>query len=84
MESALMPARSARHGFAVLCLCSALSLPFPSHGGEAAESVAEEETGRLRLQKVVGTRDFDGKPVEGEERTVGPLDSFWRMLILEK
>src|SRR5688572_16296169 len=43
-----------------------------------------KETGQLRLQKTVRTREYKGKEIEGEERAIAPGESLWRILIREK
>ena len=69
---------------AILGLCLGFFLPSWNYAQEPSAKSQEEETGKLRLQKSVKTREFQGKPVEGEERAVGPRDSLWRILIQEK
>src|SRR3972149_1655451 len=39
---------------------------------------------QITLRKSVQSRKYQGKAVEGEERTVGRGDSLWRILIQEK
>jgi hypothetical protein len=54
-------------------------------GGVSSPGIASErETGRLTLQKTVITRSYGSTQVEGEQRTIGPGDSLWRILIQEK
>jgi hypothetical protein len=61
-------------------------------GFPASDLVAQEppranlarETGQLRLQKTVRTREYKGKEIEGEERAIAPGESLWRILIQEK
>ena len=83
MESALNR-NPARFWIAALGLCWGLSLPSWNYAQESAGKSQEGETGKLRLQKSVKTREFQGKPVEGEERTVGPQETLWQFLIREK
>ena len=45
---------------------------------------SERDTGRLSLQKTVITRSYGSTQFEGEQRTIGPGDSIWRILIQEK
>lgn len=74
-------------GFLAVALAGWLSFPFPS-GGSAQERPAgaqEDRPAQLELRKTPGkTREYRGKAVEGEERTVKRGDSIWRILIQEK
>ena len=82
MEGALRPRLSARSCIVLLGLWLGLSFPVGGEGQEMPGS--REEAGQLRLQKSVKTRKFQGRPVEGEERVVGPKETLWRILVREK
>lgn len=83
MESALSATR-ARFWLAALSLCWGLSLPSWISAQESAGKNPAGGTEKLRLQKSVKTREYQGKQVEGEERVVGPKESLWQFLIQEK
>jgi hypothetical protein len=53
----------------------------------AQEKPAKAEAGgqaEMSLRKSINTREFQGQPVEGEERQIGRGDSLWRILVEEK
>lgn len=63
---------------------AALLFPALSRAQSPASGSAPAGESQITLRKNVQTRDYQGKPVEGEERTVGRGDSLWRILIQEK
>lgn len=63
---------------------AALLFPASSHAQSPSPGSAPAGESQIMLRKNVETRDYQGKAVEGEERTVGRGDSLWRILIQEK
>jgi hypothetical protein len=63
---------------------AALFFPALSHAQGPSSGSAPAGESQITLRKNVQSRDYHGKPVEGEERTVGRGDSLWRILIQEK
>ncbi len=65
---------------------AAVALLFPalSHAQGPASGSAPAGESQITLRKNVQSREYQGKAVEGEERTVGRGDSLWRILIQEK
>jgi len=55
-----------------------------SHAQGPASGSAPAGESQITLRKSVQSRQYQGKAVEGEERTVGRGDSLWRILIQEK
>ena len=72
-----------RSGFASSCGALLLTAVVASF---APRSVVAEDagTGEISLQKTAAIREYNGKPVEGQERVVHPGDTLWRILIQEK
>lgn len=67
-----------------LLLFSALSLS-PSSYAQEKRSAEPQEAAQLKLRKTpLKTREYQGKPVDGEEKIVAPGDSLWRYLVQEK
>jgi hypothetical protein len=74
----------ARRYFVFMIAGPVLLFPALSHAqGQTFESAPAGES-QIILRKSVQTREYQGKAVEGEERTVGRGDSLWRILIQEK
>ena len=69
---------------AALILFFALSLRDLAWGQAQTGSQQKEEQPQLKLRKTLKTREYQGKPVEGEERVVGRGDSLWKFLVQEK
>ena len=63
---------------------AALLFPALSHAQSPASGGAPAGESQITLRKSVQSREYQGKAVEGEERTVGRGDSLWRILIQEK
>jgi len=63
---------------------AALLFPALSHAQSPASGSAPAGESQITLRKSVQSRDYQGKVVEGEERTMGRGDSLWRILIQEK
>jgi hypothetical protein len=63
---------------------AALLFPASSHAQGQISGSAPAGESQITLRKNVQTRDYQGKAVEGEERTVGRGDSLWRILIQER
>jgi nucleoid-associated protein YgaU len=61
-----------------------LLFPALSHTQGPASGSAPAGESQITLRKNIQSRDYQGKAVEGEERTVGRGDSLWRILIQEK
>ena len=61
-----------------------LLFPALSHTQGQTSGSAPAGESQITLRKNVQTRDYQGKAVEGEERTVGRGDSLWGILIQEK
>lgn len=68
----------------ILVLFLPLALVMNSHAQESARDRTESETGQMTLQKTAQSREYQGREVEGEERTVRTGDSIWRILVKEK
>lgn len=67
-----------------LLLFAALFLSAPSYAQEG-RSGEPQEAAQLRLRKTpLKTREYQGTPVEGEEKVVAPGDSVWKFLIQER
>jgi len=62
----------------------ALLFPALSHAQGPASGSAPAGESQITLRKSVQSREYQGKAVEGEERTMGRGDSLWRILIQEK
>lgn len=65
-------------GAAVLAILSPGAAQQPPAKSEA------EPPAQLELRRTMKSREFRGKPVEGEERVVRPRDTLWRILIQER
>jgi hypothetical protein len=50
-------------------------------GGTAGE---QTEPAQIRLRRTIGEREYKGRSIEGEDRTISSGDSLWRFLIEEK
>jgi hypothetical protein len=50
-------------------------------GGAAGE---QKEPAEIRLRRTIGEREYKGRSIEGEDRTIASGDSLWRLLIEEK
>jgi hypothetical protein len=65
---------------ALLFFSTALSLPISACAQESTPSGQAEIT----LRKSANSRVYQGREVEGEDRQIGPGDSLWRILVIEK
>jgi hypothetical protein len=74
---------SRRHIISVIA-GAALLFPASSHAQSPASGSAPAGESQITLRKSVQSREYQGKAVEGEERTMGRGDSLWRILIQEK
>ncbi|MBI2182630.1 MAG: hypothetical protein HYU31_17645 [Deltaproteobacteria bacterium] len=74
---------SRRHLVSVIA-GAALLFPALSHAQGPASGSAPAGESQITLRKSVQSREYQGKAVEGEERTVVRGDSLWRILIQEK
>ena len=74
---------SRRHLVSVIA-GAALLFPALSHAQSPASGSAPAGESQITLRKSVQSREYQGKAVEGEERTMGRGDSLWRILIQEK
>ena len=74
---------SRRHLVSVIA-GAALLFPALSHAQSPASGSAPGGESQITLRKSVQSRQYQGKAVEGEERTVVRGDSLWRILIQEK
>ena len=74
---------SRRHIVSVIA-GAALLFPASSHAQSPASGSAPAGESQITLRKSVQSREYQGKAVEGEERTMGRGDSLWRILIQEK
>ena len=81
MEGKLTVSR--RHIISVIA-GAALLFPAFSHAQSPSSGSAPAGESQITLRKSVQSREYQGKAVEGEERTVGRGDSLWRILIQEK
>jgi hypothetical protein len=65
----LLPAGAVRDGYS------------QESGGAAGE---QKEPAEIRLRRTIGEREYKGRSIEGEDRTIASGDSLWRLLIEEK
>ena len=73
-----------RRSFVSAIAAAALFFPALSHAQSPSSGSVPAGESQITLRKSVQSREYQGKAVEGEERTVGPGDSLWRILIQEK
>jgi hypothetical protein len=50
----------------------------------AGKTTDETDTAEISLRKSIDVREYEGKPIEGDEREVHTGDTMWRILIREK
>ena len=56
-----------------------------SYSQESRDATTEQkEPGQIQLRRTIGEREYKGRSVAGEDRTILPGDSLWRLLIQEK
>ncbi len=65
-------------------LCYGLFFAGATCAQQSAPAGDRAESSEITLRKSVKSREYQGKVVEGEERTVGRGDSLWRILVQEK
>ena len=73
-----------RRCFVSVIAGAALLFPALSHPQSPGAGGAPAGESQITLRKSIQSREYQGKAVEGEERTVGRGDSLWRILIQEK
>ncbi|MDZ4344299.1 MAG: hypothetical protein U1E51_17905, partial [Candidatus Binatia bacterium] len=73
-----------RRSFVSAIAAAALFFPALSHAQSPSSGSVPAGESQITLRKSVQSREYQGNAVEGEERTVGPGDSLWRILIQER
>ncbi|MFQ5916896.1 MAG: hypothetical protein ACE5I0_03695 [Candidatus Binatia bacterium] len=84
MEGEVSGVRPKKFLIFVLGLLLVIGFSVPGYNQEGPVRGQSEEKAKIRLQKAIKTRQYQGESVEGEERVVAPGDTLWKFLVQDK
>ncbi|MGH7766161.1 MAG: LysM peptidoglycan-binding domain-containing protein, partial [Candidatus Binatia bacterium] len=71
-------------GMLVGSVAATLALFSPAGAQQPPAKSDQEPAAQLELRRTAKSREYQGKPVEGEDRVIRPRDTLWRILIQER